>query len=272
MAKKAVIEESKEVSVEDRLSALYQLQIVATRIDRIRTIRGELPLEVQELEDELEGRRTRYAKYEEEIKRIDAVAKDNKALIKEASALVERYAEQLNEIRNNREYDALTKEIEYQNLNIQGYEKAIREGKERTQYLQEELGIMAEEMKEREKDLLLKQKELEEIVAETKEDEDALKKIAKQLEEKIDERELISFKRTRKSSLNGLAVVAVQQDACTGCYNKIPPQRVIDVAARRKVIDCEYCGRVLVDTELAHQAEIALDLPNDYSEEGAVDA
>ncbi len=252
MAKKKE-ETPREVSVEERLKALYKLQTVASQIDRIRTIRGELPLEVQELEDELEGRHTRYTKYEEEIKRLEAKNKQNEEDARVAQQAIERFSEQLNSVRNNREYDLLTKEVEFQHLQIEGYEKSTATNKERIANIQEEMKTLAEETAERQKDLEHKHEELDQIISETKQDEERLRLEARDLEALIDERLLAAFNRTRKSSRNGLAVVSIDRDACMGCFNKIPPQRMLDVQAHKKIIVCEYCGRVLVDPELAEE-------------------
>lgn len=252
MAKKKE-ETPKEVTIEERLKALYKLQTVASQIDRIRTIRGELPIEVQELEDELEGRHTRYAKYEEEIKRLQDKNKQNTEDTRVAKEAIERFTEQLNTVRNNREYDLLTKEVEFQHLQVEGYEKNTETNKERISAIQEEMKILAEETKGRQKDLDLKREELDQIIADTKQDEERLRLEARELESIIDERLLTAFNRTRKSSRNGLAVVSIDRDACMGCFNKIPPQRMLDVRAHKKIIVCEYCGRVLVDPDLAEE-------------------
>lgn len=246
-------ETPREVTVEERLKALYKLQTVASQIDRIRTIRGELPIEVQELEDELEGRHTRYAKFEEELKRLDAKNKQNEEDIRISKQSIEKYTEQLNTVRNNREYDLLTKEVEFQNLQVEGYEKNIANNKERAELIREDMKVLAEETEGRQKDLEHKQEELDQIISETKQDEERLRLEARELEEVIDDRLLAAFHRTRKSSRNGLAVVSIDRDACMGCFNKIPPQRMLDVQAHKKIIVCEYCGRVLVDPDLAEE-------------------
>ena len=258
MAKKKVEEAPKEISVEEKLVALYQLQLVSSEIDRIRILRGELPVEVKELEDELEGKRTRISKYEAEKARIAEQEKENNDKIRIAKASIEKYNDQLGSIRNNREYDLLSKEIEFQNLEVEGYEKNIRLGRERNAFIDEEMGELNADIEGRQGDLDRKQSELDAIIAETRQKEEELLMEAKKLEEKIDERLLKAFKRTRKSSHNGLSVVSIDREACMGCFNKIPPQRILDVKAHKKIIACEYCGRVLVDPELAEEAEKAM--------------
>ena len=253
MAKKKA--EAKEFTVEEKLEALYKLQTVVSEIDRIRTIRGELPIEVQELEDEIEGRKTRKAKYSSEIEQLNKYITDRKHMISQSQELIEKYTKQLDEVRNNREYDALTKEIEYQNLEIQFSEKKISEDQASIAQLTEQLARLDEETEGRQLDLDQKRKELEEIVSETKQDEERLRMEAKEIEELIEPRLLTAFKRTRKASRNGLSVVRIQREACAGCFNKIPPQRQLDVKLRKKIIVCEYCGRILVDPEMAEEID-----------------
>lgn len=247
--------------MKDKLTALYQLQTVASEIDRIRTIRGELPLEVQELEDEIEGRHTRYQKYEEELIELKGKADHGRERVRVAQQFIEKYKEQLNSVRNNREYDMLTKEVEYQSLEVEASEEQVTRALERTQTVKEEMALLAQETEGRQNDLDAKRKELDAIIEETKQEEEKLHQKAKELEQLIDERLLAAFKRTRKSVRNGLSVVAIDREACMGCFNKIPPQRILDVQAHKKIIVCEYCGRVLVDMELANDAQNSLDLP-----------
>ncbi len=260
MAKKKVVEAPQEITVEDKLTALYQLQTVASEIDRIRTIRGELPVEVQELEDEIEGRHTRYQKYEEELVELKGKVDQGRERARVAQQFIEKYKEQLNSVRNNREYDMLTKEVEYQTLEVEASEKQVARALERTEAVKEEMNALSNETAERQNDLDAKRKELDAIVEETKQEEEKLHQRAKELEKLIDERLLAAFKRTRKSVRNGLSVVAIDREACMGCFNKIPPQRILDVQARKKIIACEYCGRVLVDMELANDAQKSLGL------------
>lgn len=247
MAKK----EAKEMSVEQKLQALYELQTTLTAIDEKRALRGELPLEVQDLEDEIAGLDTRIEKIDTEIKEFQSAITMKKGEVQEAQANLERYNNQLNEVRNNREYDSLSKQIDYERLEVELCNKKIKEATDQVAYRTNDLEIAKTEREERQKDLDEKKSELEDILAETREEETMLKERAKDLEVKIEPRLLSSFKRIRKSARNGLGIVYVQRDACGGCFNKIPPQRQLDIKMHKKIIVCEYCGRILVDTELA---------------------
>ena len=249
-----------ELSVQEKLKALYKLQLVTSEIDRIRIIRGELPEEVRDLEDEIEGRHTRYKKDQDEIAELNRLIGEYKESTTNSNELIKKYNEQLHNISNNREYDLLVKEIEYQNLEIQGFEKDTRLAKERIARLEEAMQELSQETQDREKDLELKRTELDTIISETKEQEDKLHDETKELETKIDERLLRAFHRTRDSYRNGLAVVTIDRGACKGCFNKIPPQRIIDIQSRKKITACEYCGRVLVDPELAEESAREIDL------------
>lgn len=240
-----------EMTVEQKLKSLYKYQAVLSKIDEIRTIRGELPLEVQDLEDEIEGLGARITRLQEELKEIDVrIIKHNEDKI-QAQAAIDRCNVKLNEVRNNREYDSLTKEIEYHELDIQSKDKKINEDNERRRECEAAIKESIETREERQGDLEAKRSELEEIVAETRVEEDNLRDESKILEATIDYRLLSSFKRIRKNSHNGLGIVYVQRDACGGCFNKIPPQRQLDVRMHKKIIVCEYCGRILIDPELA---------------------
>jgi len=247
MAKK----DSTDLSVEEKLKALYQLQTTLSAIDEKRALRGELPLEVQDLEDEIEGLTTRIEKIKNEIRDFKSAVSQKKAEIAEAQASVERYNKQLGDVKNNREYDTLTKEIEFQTLEIELCNKKIKEALVRIDECERDLSANETVIKDRESDLAQKKSELDEIMLETKEEEEKLKEKAKTLETKIEPRLLGSFKRIRKNARNGLGIVYVQRDACGGCFNKIPPQRQLDVKMHKKVIVCEYCGRIIVDPELA---------------------
>lgn len=247
MAKK----EAKEMSVEQKLQALYELQTTLTAIDEKRALRGELPLEVQDLEDEIAGLDTRIEKIDTEIKEFQSAITMKKGEVQEAQANLERYNNQLNEVRNNREYDSLSKQIDYERLEVELCNKKIKEATDQVAYRTNDLEIAKTEREERQKDLDEKKSELEDILAETREEETMLKERAKDLEVKIEPRLLSSFKRIRKSARNGLGIVYVQRDACGGCFNKIPPQRQLDIKMHKKIIVCEYCGRILVDPELA---------------------
>ena len=249
MAKKK--ENPSEMPVEERLKNLYQLQTILTEIDRIRTLRGELPLEVEDLEDTIEGLKTRISKTETEIAELRAKIAEFRGKIETANSQLATYKEQMDNVRNNREYDLLNKEIEFQTLEVELCNKRIREAQAQEQTKSEYLAKSKEDLEGRLQDLELKKNELDEIVAETKADEEKLREKAKNLETLIEPRLLQSFKRIRKNCRNGLGIVYVQRDACGGCFAKIPPQRQLDVRMRKKVIVCEYCGRILVDPELA---------------------
>lgn len=240
-----------EMPVEQKLKNLYQLQTTLTEIDKIKTLRGELPLEVQDLEDEIEGLKTRINKQEEEVEGLntDIAARHDK--IKEAQDAIVRYKQQLDSVKNNREFDMLNKEIEFQELEVQLQEKKIREAQKAIDERRTAIESSTATINERTEDLKAKRTELEDIVAETKTEEEKLREKSKALELLIEPRLLGAFKRIRKNSRNGLGIVYVQRDACGGCFNKIPPQRQLDIRMHKKVIVCEYCGRILVDPELA---------------------
>ena len=240
-----------EMPVEERLKTLYQLQATLSSIDEKRALRGELPLEVQDLEDEIEGLTTRMDKIQREINEFEQAISMKKGEIETAKASVERYKNQLNDVKNNREYDTLSKEIEYQTLEIELCNKKIREANARIEEKKVELAQNQEIIADRNQALDLKKAELEEIMAETRTEEEKLKARVKELEAKIEPRLLTSFKRIRKNARNGLGIVYVQRDACGGCFNKIPPQRQLDIKMHKKIIVCEYCGRILIDPELA---------------------
>ena len=240
-----------DLSVEEKLKTLYQLQSALSAIDEKRALRGELPLEVQDLEDEIEGLMTRVEKIKNDISEFQKAVMQKKGEIADAEASVARYKSQLDEVKNNREYDTLSKEIEFQTLEIELCNKKIREANTRIQEKQNELALNEETIKEREGDLEIKKGELEEIMTETRAEEEKLKEKVKDLESKIESRLLTSFKRIRKNARNGLGVVYVQRDACGGCFNKIPPQRQLDIKMHKKIIVCEYCGRIMIDPELA---------------------
>ena len=240
-----------DLSVEEKLRALYQLQTMLSEIDKIKTLRGELPLEVQDLEDEVTGLGTRIDKINREIADLKQDVTQKKNEIDAARSSVEKYKTQLDNVRNNREYDMLNKEIEFQNLEIELCEKRIREYTAAAAAKAEEIERSSAQLEERKKDLDVKKSELNEIVAETKQEEEKLREKAKTLETTIEPRLLQAFKRIRKNSRTGLGIVYVQRDACGGCFNKIPPQRQLDIRMRKKIIVCEYCGRIMIDPELA---------------------
>ena len=240
-----------DLSVEEKLQTLYQLQTTLSAIDEKRALRGELPLEVQDLEDEIEGLNIRIAKIENEIEECQNAVAQKKGEIEQAQESVERYKRQLDDVKNNREYDTLTKEIEFQSLEIELCNKKIREALAKVDDKKRELAHTHDMMDDRQSALEEKKNELDEIMQETREEEEKLKLIAKDLETKIEPRLLSSFKRIRKNARNGLGIVYVQRDACGGCFNKIPPQRQLDIKMHKKVIVCEYCGRIMIDPELA---------------------
>ena len=240
-----------DLSVEEKLKTLYQLQTTLSAIDEERALRGELPLEVQDLEDEIAGLTTRVEKIKNDIKEFEDAVKQKKAEINEAQASVERYKTQLNDVKNNREYDTLSKEIEFQTLEIELCNKKIREANTKVDEKNRDLKATEEQIADRRQALDEKKNELDEIMDETRAEEERLKEKAKELEVKIEPRLLTSFKRIRKNARNGLGIVYVQRDACGGCFNKIPPQRQLDIRMHKKIIVCEYCGRILIDPELA---------------------
>ncbi|KGN92133.1 zinc ribbon domain protein [Porphyromonas sp. COT-108 OH2963] len=250
MAKKKV---EQEISIEEKLKVLYDLQDVMSEVDRIRILRGELPIEVQELEDEIAGLQTRQSKCEADIAEIKKIIADRKVRIKEAQTAIEKYTAQLDSVRNNREYESLTKEIEYQSLEIQFLEKKIGEDEGVIKHIKSVLEEIMEVVSERSKDLEEKKGLLDEIVSETKVEEEKLREKASKLETKLDERLSKAFKRIRKSARNGLAVSTVDRESCSGCFNKIPPQKQLEIKTRKKVVVCEYCGRILVDKNLGEE-------------------
>jgi len=239
----------KEVSVADKLNALYQLQKIDSEIDRIRTIRGELPLEVQDLEDELQGLETRLIKLQDEIRELEQDATDRKNSIKDSELAIAKYKEQQNNVRNNREYESLDKEIEFQDLEIKLNDKRIKESKYTLTNKKELLEDATTKFELRKGDLATKKAELDEIIAETQKEEEALLSKSEKSKSAVEDRLVIAYTRLRGNAKNGLAVVPVDRDSCGGCFNKIPPQRQLDIQTKRKIIVCEHCGRILVPTE-----------------------
>ena len=240
-----------DLSVEERLKTLYQLQTTLSEIDEKRALRGELPLEVEDLEDEIAGLTTRIEKIQNDIDEYQRAVAQKKGEIETAKASVERYKSQLNDVKNNREYDTLSKEIEFQTLEIELCNKKIKEANYKVEEKKAELEQNQTIIEDRRQALDMKKAELDEIMEETRAEEEKLKTKVKELEVKIEPRLLTSFKRIRKNARNGLGIVYVQRDACGGCFNKIPPQRQLDIKMHKKVIVCEYCGRILIDPELA---------------------
>jgi uncharacterized protein len=242
--------DGKEVSVQEKLKMLYELQTVVSEIDKINILRGELPLEVQDLEDEIVGLKTRVTNYNDEIKSLNTAIANKKIEIKDSKIKIDKYKEQQENVRNNREFDSLSKEMEFQTLEIELSEKHIKEFTAEIKNKTEQVELSEALLKEREDDLIRKRKELEEITSETAIEEEKLKAKVVSIEGMIEERLVTAFNRIRKNARNGLSVVTVQRDACGGCFNKIPPQRQLDIASRKKIIVCEYCGRILVDKDI----------------------
>jgi len=242
-----------EQTVEQKLKALYELQNIHTKIDKIRQVRGELPMEVADLEDDVLGLETRIQKIKADLDDLEDSIVTRKNTIKDAQAAIKRYDTQLKEVKNNREYDALTKEIEIQGLDIQVSEKKIKEHGFEIASKTEIYEAAKAELEGRKKDLETKRKELDVITAETEKEEQDLQKKADSAEPTIDERLLVAYKRLRKNAVNGLAVVTIDRDSCSGCFNQIPPQRQLDIRQRKKIIVCEHCGRILVDEALTHE-------------------
>jgi predicted nucleic acid-binding Zn-ribbon protein len=244
-----------EQTVEQKLKALYDLQTIHTKVDRIRQVRGELPMEVSDLEDEVAGLETRIEKIKSELDDLEDAIVTRKNLIKDAGANIKKYETQLNDVKNNREYDAISKEVEIQGLDIQVSEKKIKEyGFEiltKTQIYEKAVA----DLEGRQNDLDIKKAELDTITSETEKDEQELTAQAEKATEGVEERLLTAYTRLRGNAKNGLAVVTIQRDSCSGCFNQIPPQRQSDIRQRKKIIVCEHCGRILVDEQMALEAE-----------------
>ncbi len=245
----------KEVSVEDKLKSLYKLQSYLSDIDRIKTLRGELPLEVSDLEDEIAGLGTRINNFQLELKQLDENIMLQKQKIETSKAKIEKYNKQLENVRNSKEYDHLTKEIEFETLEIELSEKRIREFTQNIDSIKEQIKAASEMLKEKKADLENKKIELAEIVSETKASEEKLREKIKKTEATIEPRLLTAFKRIRKNARNGLGIVPVLRGACGGCFNKIPPQKQMDIKLGKKIIVCEYCGRIMIDPEMAGISE-----------------
>lgn len=243
--------EVEEVSVEQRLQALFTLQQIDSQIDKIKIIRGELPLEVQDLEDEIVGLETRASKFEQEVADQNEIIAGRKAAIKESEAMILKYKEQQMKVRNNREFDSLTKELDFQELEIQLSEKKIKDVRFQIENLETEIADTADRLKERNIDLDAKKAELTDIVQDTENEVDELIKQSTENERFIEDRLVTAYKRIRENARNGLAVVQIERDACGGCFNKIPPQHQLDIRMHKKIIVCDYCGRILIDQNVA---------------------
>jgi predicted nucleic acid-binding Zn-ribbon protein len=253
MAKK--IKKTTDSSVEDQLKALHQLQIIDTKIDKIRIIRGELPLEVEDLEDLIAGLNTRLEKFQTELAAINDNIIANKNTISLSTDAIEKYEDQLKNIKNNREFTSLTKEVEYQNLEIQLAEKKSAQNEANILHKTEIINACKEQITEREEELKLKSTELDEIIAETEKEEKLLMADSAKADKVIEERLLNAYKRIKSKVVNGLAVVSVEREACGGCFSQIPPQRQLDIQMHKKVTACEHCGRIMVDANIFEEQE-----------------
>jgi hypothetical protein len=240
-------EEKVEVTIEKKLYSLYNLQQTDSQIDRIKIIRGELPLEVQDLEDEIEGLQTRLENLKLEMESLEKQVLERKQQIKDSQALIKKYEEQQMNVRNNREYDSLSKEIEFQGLELQLCEKRIREFTAGFELKKEAIAAAEANLAEKTGDLEAKKAELQDIVDETEKEELALVRKSEEHQKFIEDRLLTAYHRIRKNARNGLAVVQIERGACGGCFNKIPPQHQLEISMHKKIIVCEYCGRILVD-------------------------
>tara|TARA_B100000959_G_scaffold12753_1_gene12583 strand:+ start:2837 stop:3604 length:768 start_codon:yes stop_codon:yes gene_type:complete len=238
------------ITVEDKLKALYQLQCIDSNIDNIRVVRGELPLEIQDLEDDISGLNTRIEKYNEELTALDDNLAASRLKKKDAKALIKRYDKQIVNIKNNREYESLSKEIEFQTLEIELCGKKEKEIKAKKLMKDEVISGTKDTLKGRKKELKIKNGELDEITKETNKEEKSLIKKSDKAQKVIEDRLLNAYSRIRDNVRNGLAVVSVDRDACGGCKNIIPPQRQLDIRTHKKVIVCEHCGRILIDANM----------------------
>jgi predicted nucleic acid-binding Zn-ribbon protein len=257
----AKIKEKIDASIEGKLRALYELQLIDSKIDRIRTIRGELPLEVQDLEDSVAGLETRVTNLTDELKELENQVAEKTQSIKDFKANIKKYEAQQGKVRNNREYDAITKEIEFQNLEIQLAEKRLKEYKFNIESKSEIVEKSQNEFSERKKDLKLKKSELDEIIAETEKEEKDLIKASESSSAAIEERLVNAYRRVRANTRNGLAVVTVEREACGGCFNTIPPQKQLDIRMNKKILVCEHCGRIMVDPNIISEEVAPLTAP-----------
>jgi len=243
-------DENLQVSIEQKLRALYTLQQIDSQVDRIRIVRGELPLEVEDLEDEIAGLETRIEKFNLEVEELDKAILDKQNAMTDSLAMIKKYEEQQLNVRNNREYDSLTKEAEYQNLEIQLCEKRIKEYTFKLEAIKVDVEKSQATLDERKEDLSIKKGELKDIIAETEKDEKDLLEKSLKNQKFVEDRLVVAYQRIRSNARNGLAVVQIERDACGGCFNKIPPQHQLDIRMHKKIIVCEYCGRILVDSEI----------------------
>ena len=249
-----------DVSVEQKLIALYTLQQIDSQIDKIKIVRGELPLEVEDLEDEIAGLETRIDNFKKDEEEMNVSIEEQKGVIKDSQALISKYKDQQMNVRNNREYDSLSKELEFQNLEIEHAEKKINELKYKIELVKTEVEAADEKLKDKKIDLDEKNNELKDIVEETVKEEEKLENLSNENEKYIEDRLLTAYKRIRTNARNGLAVVQIERDACGGCFNKIPPQHQLDIRVHKKIIVCDYCGRILVDNEVAELVNEKMEL------------
>lgn len=245
--------EIKEITVNEKLLALYNLQVIDSKIDELRRLRGDTPLKVKDIEDEIVGLKTRKEKIEEEVKTLKEQVSEKKHTIKEAKEKLTKYVEQSKNVRNNREFEALSKQIEYEELEIQLSEKRIKEYTVQVKEKDENLKSVKSLIGDKEEDFESARSELDDIIVDTEKDEQHLRDIRTGIEDKIEKRLLKAYLRIRKGLRNGLAVVCITREACGGCFNKIAPQRQIDVGSHKKIIVCEFCGRILVDNEIVEK-------------------
>lgn len=251
--------QEKELTVEERLKSLYDLQKTLSEVDRIKTERGELPLEVQDLEDEIEGLQTKIGNFNDEIEQLNTVINNQQNTIEQSSSLITKYEKDQDNVRNNREYDYLTKEIEFQHLSIESAQKKIDDATHKIDAINAQIQAAQTQLNDNQQVLAEKKGELDTIIADTKQEEEKQREKAKKLENKInnaDPRLLSAFKRIRKNARNGLGVVYVQRNACGGCFNRIPAQRQMEIKMRKKIIVCEYCGRILIDPAIAGVSDV----------------
>jgi uncharacterized protein len=241
---------AKELSVAERLKAMYELQQVDSELDQIQILKGELPMEVSDLEDEIAGLETRVNKLRFQLEDMDGEMRRHDTNIKEADLHIQRYSKQLDNVKNNREYEALVKEIENQKLEIQLSQKRIRESQAQFSGKEETLIATEARLNQKLRDVEQKRVELANIIEKTEKEEEKLKKRSDKARKKIEDRYLIAYDKIRTSYRNGLAVVTVDRNACGGCFNRIPPQLQLEIGLRKKVMVCEHCGRVLVDRDI----------------------
>lgn len=247
-----------DLATEERLVALYTLQSVDTQIDKIKIIRGELPQAIQDLEDEIAGLQTRIENFTSNIQEYESAVAQRKNEIAEHSEMIKKYEQQQDNVRNNREFEAINKEIEFQNLEVMLCERKNKDANNKIKELQQHIEAAQLLLTNRQNDLTIKQNELEDIIKETEKDEERLMAKSKEQEQFIDQRYLSAYKRIRNAARNGLAVVTIEREACGGCFSKIPPQRQTEIKMHKKVIVCEYCGRILVDDDIAKKAQAKL--------------